>query len=126
MAITYPLITVSTRSQVDRSSKSTQLEIAKKILKEEGISGLYSYVTNLPNTNIHHLSSGMKSAIVGIAITQAVYYYWYELIKDILAKKSQRKSATVLESMVTGGIAGSITALFTNPIWVINVWNKDH
>ena len=68
----------------------------------------------------------MKSAIIGIAVAQAVYYYWYEAIKEILIKKNvsmkmMGKSLSVGQSVMTGGIAGSITAVLTNPIWVINV-----
>ncbi|KAJ3255441.1 hypothetical protein HK103_006258 [Boothiomyces macroporosus] len=44
MALTYPLITVSTRSQVDsKETKTSQLQAAKRILKEEGVQGLYAY-----------------------------------------------------------------------------------
>jgi adenine nucleotide transporter 17 len=42
MALTYPLITMSTRSQVSKTEKITQLETAKKIISEEGVPGLYS------------------------------------------------------------------------------------
>jgi adenine nucleotide transporter 17 len=44
MALTYPLITMSTRSQVSKTERMTQLETAKKIISEEGIAGLYSYL----------------------------------------------------------------------------------
>jgi adenine nucleotide transporter 17 len=46
MALTYPLITVSTRAQVNKSNttgaKAGQLEAFKKIIREEGVQGLYS------------------------------------------------------------------------------------
>ena len=48
MALTYPLITVSTRAQIQSKSTETnafkaQLQAAQKIVQEEGIAGLYSY-----------------------------------------------------------------------------------
>jgi adenine nucleotide transporter 17 len=43
MALTYPLITLSTRSQVDSKTKISQLEALKQIIKQEGTKGLYSY-----------------------------------------------------------------------------------
>lgn len=43
MALTYPLITLSTRSQVSKTERMTQLATAKKIISEEGVAGLYSY-----------------------------------------------------------------------------------
>jgi adenine nucleotide transporter 17 len=42
MALTYPLITLSTRSQVSKTEKLTLLATAQKILNDEGLPGLYS------------------------------------------------------------------------------------
>lgn len=41
MALTYPLVTVSTRSQVD-NKKGSQIQTILKIFKEEGVMGFYS------------------------------------------------------------------------------------
>ena len=103
MAITYPLVTVSTRQQVDKSTKS-QLAVTKLIYESEGIAGFYS---------------GIGSAMFGIAITQAVYYYWYELAKAKLQSNAQNLS--ILQNMLAGAIAGAATSIITNPIWVLNV-----
>ncbi|KAJ3268977.1 hypothetical protein HDV01_001965 [Terramyces sp. JEL0728] len=104
MALTYPLITVSTRSQVDsKDTKTSQLQAAKRILKEEGVQGLYA---------------GLKSAMFGIAVTQAIYYYWYELVKaGFEANLAAGEAISIAENMITGAIAGSITSIVTNPIW---------
>ena len=54
-AVTYPLITLSTRAQVDAKGEHRSIKKAlKKILDEEGVQGLYS---------------GLKSALFGIGIT---------------------------------------------------------
>jgi adenine nucleotide transporter 17 len=106
MALTYPLITVSTRSQVDGGKKINQFVAARRILEAEGVEGLYS---------------GLKSAMFGISITSAIYYYFYELVKSGLeAKLAAGEALTVVENMVTGAVAGTITSLCTNPIWVVN------
>ncbi|KAJ3301130.1 hypothetical protein HDV03_001320 [Kappamyces sp. JEL0829] len=108
MALTYPLITVSTRSQVnsEQAPKATQLDTARKIVKEEGLSGLYA---------------GVGSALFGIGLTQAIYYYWYELVKaEFESKLAAGESLSIGASMTTSTIAGSITSALTNPIWVIN------
>lgn len=61
MALTYPLITLSTRSQVESKKAHTNvLEATRRILEREGISGLYS---------------GLESALFGITVTNFVYYY---------------------------------------------------
>ncbi len=54
MSLTYPLITISTRSQVNSAEKQSQLEVAKRIIKEEGVKGLYSYLyINEVELNLH-------------------------------------------------------------------------
>jgi len=61
MALTYPLITLSTRAQVEKKKGNTgTLAAAKKILDREGVNGLYA---------------GMESALFGITVTNFVYYY---------------------------------------------------
>ncbi|KAI8820427.1 mitochondrial carrier domain-containing protein [Fimicolochytrium jonesii] len=106
MALTYPLTTLSTRSQVSKGgNRPSQADVLKKVLKEEGPKGLYS---------------GINSAMFGIAITQYVYYYWYEFVKAALEKAADNRSLTIGENMLTGALAGAATATLTNPIWVVN------
>ncbi|PSN68132.1 mitochondrial carrier [Corynespora cassiicola Philippines] len=111
MALTYPLITLSTRAQVEsKRAQSSTLNAARRIMKREGISGLYA---------------GLDSALFGISVTNFVYYYWYEWTRSFFEKaalKAGRASQklTTVESMIAGALAGSATVLITNPIWVIN------
>lgn len=61
MALTYPLITLSTRAQVEKKKASTgTLNAAKRIIDREGVVGLYA---------------GLDSALFGITVTNFVYYY---------------------------------------------------
>ncbi|KAF9175436.1 hypothetical protein BGX21_007971 [Mortierella sp. AD011] len=106
MALTYPLITVSNRLQVQKDKTSSDAyksawDAVKKILAKEGIPGLYS---------------GLDSALFGISLTNYCYYYFYEFTKGIINKETM----TTLESMSAGAVAGAATVMITNPIWVIN------
>lgn len=57
----YPLITLSTRAQVEKKKASTgTLDAAKRIIDREGVVGLYA---------------GLDSALFGITVTNFVYYY---------------------------------------------------
>ena len=57
----YPLITLSTRAQVEKKKAHTgTLAAAKRILDREGVVGLYA---------------GLDSALFGITVTNFVYYY---------------------------------------------------
>ncbi|KAK4226482.1 mitochondrial carrier domain-containing protein [Podospora fimiseda] len=111
MALTYPLITISTRAQVESKDAQTSfLAAVQKVIAREGPSGLYS---------------GLSSALFGISVTNFVYYYWYEWTRaffEAAAVKAGRasKKLTTVESMIAGAIAGSATVILTNPIWVIN------
>lgn len=111
MTLTYPLITLSTRAQVESKRADTStLAAVKHIINREGLSGLYA---------------GLDSALFGISVTNFVYYYWYEWTRSFFEKaaiKSGRasKKLTTIESMIAGAIAGSATVLLTNPIWVVN------
>ncbi|KKY16222.1 putative peroxisomal membrane protein [Phaeomoniella chlamydospora] len=111
MALTYPLITLSTRAQVESTrSKQPLLATIKTIIDREGFEGLYS---------------GLSSALFGISVTNFVYYYWYEWTRSAFEKAALKagrasKKLTTVESMIAGAIAGSATVLITNPIWVVN------
>ncbi|KAJ2353879.1 hypothetical protein GGH92_000386, partial [Coemansia sp. RSA 2673] len=109
MAVTYPLITVNTRLQVQRKKDSTSytgnMDALRKILSTEGISGLFS---------------GLESALFGAAVTNGVYYYFFEAVKAAFERASKHKNMSTVESMVSGAVAGAMTCIITNPIWVVN------
>ncbi|KFZ19849.1 hypothetical protein V501_00466 [Pseudogymnoascus sp. VKM F-4519 (FW-2642)] len=106
MALTYPLITLSTRAQVESTRKRTTfLESTRALLARDGPSGLYA---------------GLDSALVGITLTNFVYYYYYEWSRAAFLKARATPRLSTLESMLAGALAGSATVMLTNPIWVIN------
>ncbi|GFP54156.1 peroxisomal membrane protein PMP47B [Trichoderma asperellum] len=111
MILTYPLITLSTRAQVEsKKAESKFVEAVQKIIAREGVSGLYA---------------GINSALFGISVTNFIYYYWYEWTRAFFEKAATRagrasKKLTTIESMIAGAIAGSATVIITNPIWVVN------
>ncbi|KAJ1927009.1 hypothetical protein IWQ60_003305 [Tieghemiomyces parasiticus] len=112
MLLTYPLITVSSRLQVERkketSARGQQSSAAaiRDIVEAEGVRGLFS---------------GVESAVFGNAVTNGVYYFFFESIKTYLQHRSARKSMSTAESMLAGAIAGAAVVLTTNPIWVVNM-----
>ncbi|KAJ3508227.1 hypothetical protein NLJ89_g5872 [Agrocybe chaxingu] len=106
MTATYPLIFISTRAAVEtKNEQKSTYQAVLDIIKREGILGLYS---------------GLNSSLLGIAITNGVYYYFYERSREaILRSRSGSKALSTVESMLTGMIAGSATTLISNPIWVV-------
>jgi len=110
MALSYPLITLSTRAQVEsKRADTTTLDAVRHIIQREGISGLYA---------------GIESALFGISVTNFVYYYFYEWTRGSYEQAAVRAGRapklTTIESIIAGAIAGSATVIATNPIWVVN------
>ncbi|KAM0713497.1 hypothetical protein Q7P37_010459 [Cladosporium fusiforme] len=102
----YPLITLSTRAQVESKKGDTNvINAVRKIVAREGFGGLFA---------------GLESALFGITVTNFVYYYWYEFTRAYFTRTMNRSRLSTLESMAAGAIAGSATVLITNPIWVVN------
>ncbi|KAI0326702.1 mitochondrial carrier [Cubamyces sp. BRFM 1775] len=106
MTATYPLIFLSTRAAVEtKKEHKTTYEAVLDIIKREGIVGLYS---------------GLNSSLLGIAVTNGVYYYFYERTRGLVLKaRTGSKGLSTLEAMLAGLIAGSATTIISNPIWVV-------
>ncbi|KAF8639852.1 hypothetical protein AX17_001107 [Amanita inopinata Kibby_2008] len=106
MTATYPLIFLSTRAAVEtKNEKKSVRQAVLDIIKREGVAGLYS---------------GLSSSLFGIAVTNGVYYYFYERSREvILNARKGGKALSTAESMLTGLIAGSATTVISNPIWVV-------
>ncbi|KDE02896.1 hypothetical protein MVLG_06581 [Microbotryum lychnidis-dioicae p1A1 Lamole] len=108
MAMTYPLVNLSTRSQVAaREEGQSTRAAALKVIKEDGIVGLYD---------------GLSSSLLGIAITNGIYYLFFEETRAYVmrARKDRRKALSTIECILTSAIAGAATSVFSNPIWVVN------
>ncbi|QRV76162.1 mitochondrial carrier protein [Ceratobasidium sp. AG-Ba] len=107
MTLTYPLIFLSTRAAVEvkKEDKSTYQAILD-VIQTEGLRGLYS---------------GLNSSLLGIAVTNGVYYFFYEKSRAAILSSRPRKGTALstLESMLAGLLAGSATTITSNPLWVI-------
>jgi adenine nucleotide transporter 17 len=106
MSATYPLIFLSTRAAVEtRNAPKSVYQVVLDIIKREGVLGLYS---------------GLSSSLLGIAVTNGAYYYFYERSRGVIVNaRSGGKGLSTLESILTGLIAGSATTIISNPLWVV-------
>ena len=118
MALTYPLANLSTRAAVS-TKKGENLSIRGaivKTLKTEGVSGLYS---------------GLSSSLIGIAITNGVFYQAYEETRSVLIRRRPKTPTSASsaglstgEGIIAGVIAGSITTILTSPVWTIQAYQS--
>jgi len=110
MALTYPLVNLSTRAAVQTKKQDLTIPQAiAKTIREEGLHGLYA---------------GLNSSLAGIAVTNGVYYLFYEEMRSVLMRRRGKTSnaphaLTTAEGIIAGVVAGSITTLATNPIWTV-------
>lgn len=122
MAVTYPLVTLSTLAQTTQKLKEksedsenqpeeeeSTLAAAKEILRTKGVAGLFS---------------GLESAIYGVTFSNFIYYYFYELTSNMFLRSGgrgrKRAGLSTFESIITGAVAGALTVCGTNPVWVAN------
>ncbi|BGP37503.1 hypothetical protein JCM10450v2_001408 [Rhodotorula kratochvilovae] len=108
MAVTYPLVNLSTRSQVEAKTKRESTRSAVlKVIQRDGVAGLYD---------------GLSSSLVGIAVTNGIYYLCFEEARNLVlrSRKGSRATLSMLESILVSAAAGCATSVMSNPIWVVN------
>ncbi|KAI9661986.1 MAG: hypothetical protein M1831_002901 [Alyxoria varia] len=105
----HPFDVVKTRLQVDLDSRSQvggSLRVARELFKKEGFR--------------HGYYRGLSPNIIGNSVSWALYFMWYGNIKDML--QAYRGAGSKLHSIdyfVASGASGIVTAVLTNPIWVV-------
>ncbi|ORX51045.1 peroxisomal membrane protein [Piromyces finnis] len=104
--VTYPLLTITLRQAVTKNNEKKSLyETVKQIVKDKKFLDLYS---------------GLSSSIFGGAVTNGVYFFWYELSKSNIKNCTKHETMSTLESILASTCAGTATTVTTHPIWLIN------
>lgn len=90
---------------VDHEHYDSALDAIRKVVKHEGISGLYA---------------GMAGSLLGVASTNFAYFYWYTVVRTIYVSRRTLQTApgTAIE-LSLGAIAGALAQLFTIPVAVV-------
>jgi solute carrier family 25 folate transporter 32 len=113
--ILYPLDVVKTRFQVHDGRRTnvtrytSTLSALRGIFHQEGVRGLYK---------------GSAAAILGASISWGIYLYVYNKLKTEMEDKAQKKS--ISHTLICGVAAGAVTAVMTNPIWVVKTRMQIH
>jgi solute carrier family 25 aspartate/glutamate transporter 12/13 len=107
----YPIDLVKTRMQNQRSGRVGELmyknsiECARKVVKNEGIRGLYS---------------GVWPQMVGVAPEKAIKLTVNDLMRGYFMDK-KTKSIWWGYEMLAGGAAGGCQVIFTNPLEIVKI-----
>ena len=89
---------------VDPAHYHGTLDAIRKIIKDEGIAGLYS---------------GMNGSLLGVASTNFAYFYWYSVVRTLVAKYTESNKHSTPAELSMGALAGALAQLFTIPVAVI-------
>ncbi|KAF7714135.1 Uncharacterized protein PECH_000317 [Penicillium ucsense] len=106
----HPLDLVKTRLQVDRSSPArfgSSVQIIRGIYANEG--------------GIRAFYRGLAPNLIGNSTSWALYFFFYGSLKEMACHYRGQPVHQLKSSdyFLTSGAAGVLTALMTNPIWVI-------
>ena len=66
------------------------------------------------------LYNGLTSALVGVGVSSAVYFFWYHLLRSYMLRLRARRSMGAVDNLLIAAVAGVLNILCTLPIWVIN------
>ncbi|KAH9953900.1 mitochondrial carrier domain-containing protein [Russula dissimulans] len=111
-AVVYPLDTIKTRIQADSANGRSIRALLKRILKEEGIAGLYR---------------GFGATMLNTFSMQYAYFFFYSLVRTSYMKRlAARRAAgspamplSTVAEFALGAIAGALAQIFTIPVSVI-------
>ncbi|KIP10383.1 hypothetical protein PHLGIDRAFT_101287 [Phlebiopsis gigantea 11061_1 CR5-6] len=114
---TYPLTVVFTRASTEEREQKVGLdgeEVKPKKMSDFGL------LLHLLRKEPARLFDGVESNLAAIMVTNGLYYFFYENMRDFLLKSRKgTKALSTRESMLAGLVAGSATTILSNPIWVI-------
>ena len=100
IAAFYPLETVRTRLQVDADlSPRSPILLALHIGRSEGARSLYR---------------GLPSLVLALSVTNFVYFYAFHGLRAMC------DTNTASTDFICASIAGAVTVLVSNPLWVVN------
>lgn len=107
-------ISIKTRMQVRSKSSANSsdpdvyqstTDAVQKIIKTEGISGLYA---------------GLLSGLLGTASQNFAYFYWYTFLRSgYISKQPAGVTISTIMELLIGASAGALAQIFTIPVAVV-------
>ncbi|RMZ33946.1 hypothetical protein D0859_01937, partial [Hortaea werneckii] len=120
--VVHPFDVIKTRLQIEQNEKTRpggSLRVMRSIAQEAALHGGHTGATKMQDV-IRSFYRGLMPNMIGNSVSWALYFMWYGNIKDLV--RSAQGSGTQLNSsdyFLASGMSGILTAVFTNPIWVI-------
>jgi len=109
----HPLDIIKTRLQVDSTNKTrlgSSLQVLRGIIHNEG------------PTRISALYRGLTPNLLGNSLGWALYFLWYRQAQDVIRSYrgyDAKTPLTSLDYLSASAASGILSAILTNPIWVL-------
>ncbi|ORZ39080.1 mitochondrial carrier domain-containing protein [Catenaria anguillulae PL171] len=121
--VTYPLITLSSRSQVQPSKRRDDSNNSNPLDKQFGL--LDTFRQTIASKGFSSLYAGVHSALFGVTVTNFIYFGVLQQVKSTYLSSADGPNGTMrtlsaYESMVASAVAGAAAVVVSNPIWVVN------
>ncbi|XP_057974621.1 peroxisomal nicotinamide adenine dinucleotide carrier-like isoform X2 [Malania oleifera] len=133
---TYPLQAVNTRQQTERIAKKDLANSSGSLPSPNRFAGgtLVQILQVIRSEGWGGLYSGLKPSLLGTAVSQGVYYYFYQVFKNTAEAiaAAQRDNGHgdgtvgMFSWLFVAAIAGSLNVLLTNPIWILVTRMQTH
>ncbi|KAJ6842753.1 peroxisomal nicotinamide adenine dinucleotide carrier [Iris pallida] len=125
--LTYPLQTVNTRQQTQRHPSKS-----KKTKKDHGT--IQQLCLVVKHEGWGKLYGGLSPSLVGTAVSQGVYYYFYQIFRNRIEASALDRwkkgvgdgSVGMFQSLLVAALSGCLNVLLTNPIWVVVTRMQTH
>ncbi|CEL98423.1 unnamed protein product [Vitrella brassicaformis CCMP3155] len=102
MSLLYPLEAIRMKHSLNANVRL--LTLIEEMYEREGLEGFYK---------------GLKTALVASMLSSGVYFFWYNLLKD-MAVKANKGTFKPHHNLATAFVAGTINVLLTHPVWTLN------
>lgn len=129
--VVHPFDVVKTRLQIEQTGKAragNSWRVIQKIAREGAVLDTSHAVKQAVLGNngkqiIQNFYRGLMPNMIGNSISWGLYFMWYSNVKDLIAAArgsgTNRKKMNSSDYLLAAGASGVLTAVFTNPIWVI-------
>lgn len=126
--VVHPFDVIKTRLQIEAHTK-TMPGNSWRVIRQIAYEARHANTPHLATSDVTRaFYRGLMPNMIGNSVSWALYFMWYGKIKDLIRNTRIRThhehgpNNTALNSsdyFLASGISGILTAVFTNPIWVI-------
>jgi len=128
--VVHPFDVVKTRLQIESGTKTragNSWRIVRKIAREgaplDTAHGVKRDLAQQGRQVVRSFYRGLMPNMIGNSVSWGLYFMWYANIKDLIAAArgsgTDRRRLNSSDYFIASGVSGILTAVFTNPIWVI-------